>query len=398
MAFSGGGDSLALLRAGIRRAAREGQTVHALIVDHQLHDGAAATAQRAAAIARAHGAQPHILRWIRTTDGGRGQARARAARHRLLAAACADLGARTLWLGHTADDQAETLLMRLARPAVSARSLSGLRPIAPSPAWPEGRDLLIARPLLATRRAVLRRELAEASAEWIDDPANENDDFERVRARGVVMAFSDQMIDKLGAIARRAQALDGAVSAQALAGLSGLGVDASGGLSLPADAMAMAPPAVRSRMLEALICAASGRCGALPGAQRDRLAAELGRTRHAATLCGAHLRWARNGVLRISPDPGVLHGRNGAPGLAPLQIPAGAQAIWDGRFLIGPHHRPMIVTPGASGGPAMRDDSGQPVSPPVINLAIAIVARLLAPHDPSAWRRNSIPTAWREPP
>lgn len=120
IAFSGGGDSLALL--ALVCDSYTNHKLHALIVDHGLRRESEEEARRAAAMATALGATAHIL----TSHTPRaGHQHARTARYTLLAKACRDLGAKTLFLAHTLDDQEETFAIRLARGS-TARGLAAM--------------------------------------------------------------------------------------------------------------------------------------------------------------------------------------------------------------------------------------------------------------------------------
>ncbi|MFP4520444.1 MAG: tRNA lysidine(34) synthetase TilS, partial [Oceanicaulis sp.] len=222
LALSGGGDSTALLLA-LREAAPE-LALFTYTVDHALRPDSAREARAAAAMAERAGASARILTW---PDPRPGQNQARRARHRLLAEACRADGVEILCLAHTLDDRIETLRMRAARPGPDTR-LAGPGPIDPSPAWPEGRGLTLARPFLGLTRGALRRYLALRGASWIEDPTNADPAYERVRlrqaplseaARRRLLADSDAARAGLEADRRRAAALIGAA----------VGLDAWGG-------------------------------------------------------------------------------------------------------------------------------------------------------------------------
>ena len=140
--FSGGGDSTALLQAACEAASKTGKACLAGVIDHGLRDGSAADAATAAAVARSLGAEPVIV----TLSGlAGGQANARLARHVALCAIARQAGAGAILLGHTEDDLAETVLMRLAGGA-GPRGLAAMGGVDWSPLWPQGRGQRAGRP------------------------------------------------------------------------------------------------------------------------------------------------------------------------------------------------------------------------------------------------------------
>ena len=179
LGLSGGGDSLALLRLAADWCARAGRPLLALTVDHGLSPESAGWSERAGRMAAEAGASWRALAWTGPKPSTGLPAAARAARHALLADAAREAGASVLLLAHTADDHAETEALRVGE----ARGIGRLREWAPSPAWPEGRGLFLLRPLLTTPREALREALTRAGLEWIEDPANLDPRFARVRAR-----------------------------------------------------------------------------------------------------------------------------------------------------------------------------------------------------------------------
>lgn len=179
VALSGGGDSLALLHLTMEWAEPRGRRVLALTVDHGLHPDSTRWTAEAGGKARALGAEWRALAWEGEKPATGIEARAREARHALLAEATRQAGTRVILLGHTADDVAEGEVMREA----DAPGLGRLRQWSPSPAWPEGRGVFLLRPLLGIGRAELRSYLTDRGQTWLDDPANEDPIFARVRAR-----------------------------------------------------------------------------------------------------------------------------------------------------------------------------------------------------------------------
>ncbi len=173
IAVSGGPDSLALLL--LAHAARPGG-VAAATVDHGLRVGSATEAAEVARVCAALGV-PHAILQVAVADGNL-QAEARGARYAALAAWMAENALGALATAHHADDQAETLLMRLNR-AGGVAGLAGVRMRGRVP----GADHLLLRPLLGWRRNELGEVVAAAGLVAADDPSNADDRFDRVRLR-----------------------------------------------------------------------------------------------------------------------------------------------------------------------------------------------------------------------
>ncbi|MEO7410363.1 MAG: tRNA lysidine(34) synthetase TilS [Sphingomicrobium sp.] len=192
IAVSGGPDSLALLL--LAAASRPGM-VEAATVDHCLRREARQEAAFVAATCK-HLAVPHHILHARVAPGASLQAQARTARYRVLGAwgiEC-DLGA--IASGHHADDQAETLLMRLARGA----GLSGLAATRRRRALEPGVTLV--RPLLDWRRAELRAIVEQASLTPVDDPTNRDPRHDRTRFRGLLATSDWADAERLASSAR----------------------------------------------------------------------------------------------------------------------------------------------------------------------------------------------------
>jgi tRNA(Ile)-lysidine synthase len=176
VAVSGGPDSVALLL--LAAAARPGK-VEAATVDHALRDDSRSEAEMVAALCERLEVPHAILtaKW-REKPQTAIQQRAREARYRLLDRWAQEKGLNTLITAHHVDDQAETLLMRLARGA-GVRGLAGMRRVAETP---DGTSALV-RPLLGWRHAELEQVCADAGIAPVRDPSNEDAQFERVRVR-----------------------------------------------------------------------------------------------------------------------------------------------------------------------------------------------------------------------
>lgn len=190
VALSGGPDSVALTAAAVRA----GLAVRALIVDHRLQPNSARVAETASTMATELGATPVVLPVRVGTTGGL-EAAARTARYAALRTARD--GAPVL-LGHTMDDQAETVLLGLARGS-GARSIAGMR--AWSAPW--------GRPLLGMRRADTVAACAELGLSPYRDPHNSDPRFTRVRVRTEALPLLDEMLQGgvVQALARTADAL-----------------------------------------------------------------------------------------------------------------------------------------------------------------------------------------------
>lgn len=260
VAASGGPDSCALAAATSFVASREGLHTGGVIVDHGLQRDSAAVAEWARDVVLRLGLD--FADVCRVTVGSQGgpEAAARDARYGCLRERVDHHGAVAVLLGHTLDDQAETVLLRLARGS-GARSLAGMRPT-------EG---LWRRPLLALPRTVVRASADEAlgmigERPW-DDPHNADPRFARVRVRAVVPTLQQALGPGLVAgLVRSAELLrDDADALDALARQAGqelVRADLEGS-SCDAQALARLPRAVRTRVIRSMCLVAGSDAGAL---------------------------------------------------------------------------------------------------------------------------------------
>jgi tRNA(Ile)-lysidine synthase len=218
-----------------------------VIVDHGLQSGSAAVARAAAAQAHALGAQVIEVVPVRVDGSGGPEAAAREARRRALSETAQRLGAAAVLLAHTRDDQAETVLLGLARGS-GARSLGGMRP----------RDGLWRRPLLGTDAACTRTVCTSLGLDWWEDPHNVDTSFARVRVRQHLLPELERHLGPgvAGALARTADLLrDDADALDTLsADLARTATAADGALDV--RALAAAPAALRTRVLRSAALAA----------------------------------------------------------------------------------------------------------------------------------------------
>ncbi|CAN5446327.1 hypothetical protein BH23ACT9_BH23ACT9_24490 [soil metagenome] len=356
VAVSGGADSVALLHLVV--AARPDLTV---TVGHVRHGLRGTTADAAdAAVVRAQAEQQGVafVEQVVTVSAGAGpEDAARRARYDALSAIAALAGADTVMLGHTADDQAETLLLRMAR----GTGVDGLAGMAPRS---RRGDLVLVRPLLRLRRAEVRAVLPPGT--WAEDLTNDDPDQRRARARHEVLPALGRLrpdegdavpaLCRLADLARRdAQLLDELVA--------GSPVLCYGGALLVAREPTGAPTgdAVRSRMLRRA-------WQHLPGAPPSPSAAVTERILVLAN--GARLQ-APGGVSVTASKRGwVLDPQLPAP--SPRTLPVGGSAVLAEHDMV--LHCDEVLAPGRSAG-----GGGGQVAVPVVPDAPPPVVRLDAP-------------------
>jgi tRNA(Ile)-lysidine synthase len=327
VALSGGGDSVALALMAQAWARAHGRRLLALTVDHRLSPHSAAWTEICAGLARRLGADFRALAWTGDKPAHGLPAAARAARHGLLADAARAAGASVILMGHTADDLAETAVMR-----ASGSTTPDPREWSPAPVWPQGRGVFLLRPLLGVRRAALREWLRARGETWIEDPANADPRFARARAR----------IELQGSIPAPACA-DLAPDLRSLVGQIG---DAAA-LALPRDLLRQAAPdAARAFVAAAALCAA-GTARPPRGERLTRLAEALrGDAPVIATLAGARIEADGERIVWLREA-----GEMARHGVVRLEVRPGEAAVWDGRYEIRAD-RPLAVQ--ALGGRASR--------------------------------------------
>lgn len=177
VACSGGSDSIALLHvlADVRRA------LCVASIDHGLRDDSAEDVAFVAARAESL-SLPFLTCRLSLAQGPNLHARARAARYEALHALAHECGATAIAVGHTRDDQAETVLSRVLRGG-GLVGLSGIRP---------RRDDGVVRPLLDCGREELREWLSRLGLTWRDDPSNDDPRYERTRLRALLASLREE--------------------------------------------------------------------------------------------------------------------------------------------------------------------------------------------------------------
>jgi tRNA(Ile)-lysidine synthase len=231
LAVSGGPDSLALmwLAARWRKAIGRGPALYAVTIDHGLRVESAREARDVKQLAKTLGVPHRTLRWRGDKPASGVSAAAREARYLLLAKAARAHRASHILTAHTRDDQAETLLMRMARG-------SGIAGLAAMARQTERNGFVLARPLLEIPKSRLLATLKKAKLAFAVDPSNSDPRFTRPRLRGLMPAltaegFDSRNLARLAARIARAEAalellVDGAERFLALRGRSEGGFDA----------------------------------------------------------------------------------------------------------------------------------------------------------------------------
>ncbi|MEA3034634.1 MAG: tRNA(Ile)-lysidine synthase [Sphingomonadales bacterium] len=290
VAVSGGPDSLALLL--LSEAAAPGR-VRAATVDHRLRLESGAEAAFVAGLCAKRGI-PHFILPIEVTRTRRGlQAAAREARYAALGGWMRREGIGTLITAHHADDQAETLLMRLNRGS-GLGGLAGIRAAAPFPQGGEGARLC--RPLLRWRREDLAGIVGEAGLAPVEDPSNADEAYDRVRMRRRLAEAPwldpEALARSAAALAEAEEAID-SVAARLFAERANRKGDA-----LHLDPVGLPPELLRRLVLRALSAVVEG--DAPRGEQVTALIADL-EGGGIVTLAG--VKCSGGGTWRFEPAP-----------------------------------------------------------------------------------------------
>jgi tRNA(Ile)-lysidine synthase len=306
VALSGGGDSTALLHLCLAAGLR----IEAVTVDHRLRPESGDEAAAVAAACAGLGV-PHAVRvWEHEAVKGNLMDQARRARMGLIGTWARERGLRVVALGHTRDDQAETVLMGLSR-AAGIAGLSGMRPT-----WEEA-GVRFLRPLLAAGRDELRDWLREEGIPWIDDPTNDDPRFTRIQARRALVALQPLGItaERLAEVAANLAEVQAALTVQVAAVAVRLVREKAGALQIDLAVMDE-PGEVRRQLVTAAVRWLSGADYAPRAAEIERLIRAMAEGRD-ATLAGC--RWRQGWLMR---EPRAVGG----------PVPVGA--LWDGRWRV----------------------------------------------------------------
>jgi len=339
LAVSGGSDSMALLDLAaqwrVRRPKNSQPELAVASVDHGLRPGSVGDARFVGAQCRALGLRHDRLVWSGDKPARGIQAAARAARYDLLAehaVKCWPGRCVAIATAHTRDDQAETLLMRLAR----GSGVDGLSAI------PETRpvnwhrpSVTLVRPLLRVSRERLRQHLTQRNVTWCEDPSNADNRFERVRLRAARQAMSDMDLSDadLAESARRLSATREALdwSADQVCSACELRCHDGAFAALRYEPFLAAPAVIRQRILSRLVRAFGG--GADPPrlvrveAFDRRLCDALAKGAPFKQTLAGSLISVRFNQVRVQREPR----RTAFP---VIELAPGDEAVWDGRFVV----------------------------------------------------------------
>jgi tRNA(Ile)-lysidine synthase len=376
---------MVLMAEWMVQSGRSLQACTVLTVDHRLRPESASEVEAVARQAAALGLRHATLVWEGDKPRTGLQAAARAARYRLMAAYARAHGIGTILTAHTLDDQAETLLMRLARGS-GLDGLSAMAPIGPLPNSEslDGDRLVIARPLLEMSKARLQATLRQRGIGWIEDPSNASPAFERVRLRS-----ARAVLDSLGLTpamlalsARRLQqartALDCWV-ANVLDPAAGIvEVHPCGFISIDRNRLGVLPEEIVVRLLARAMAAAGGAGEPVPLAGLEAIVREVV-DRHATgawTLARA--------MLTAAPERLLVEREPGREAPTVLSLVPGTTAVWDGRFRVTADARCATTVEvkalGAEGLRELRTRMEVPVGLPIGSLRAA----------PSFWRGDRL--------
>lgn len=318
IAVSGGGDSIALLHLAHIWATKNKINVSVATVDHGLRAASASEAEGVAKTCVSLGLAHQTLRWVGWDGRGNLQAEARNARRQILAGWARSQSVGAVLLGHTMDDQAETVLMRLGRGS-GVDGLSGMHACV----MRDGLNWL--RPLLQVRRSELRDWLSTNNITWVDDPSNDDPQFDRVKIRKALRELEDLGVTTpgLAATAERLQAARQALEhAVGLLAAEATHWGVCGEFYLSLAPFRAAPPETQRRLLRAALTRTAGAAyGPRAEAEQKLLSAILslklggGRSLHGC-------------LVRPNGVDGVLIAREVAAART------GDSPLWDGRFQI----------------------------------------------------------------
>lgn len=341
LAVSGGPDSMVLMHLAAAWAKPRGVDLFVYTVDHGLRKDAAAECALVADAALALGLPCRMLHWTGPKPETGLQAAARAARYQLIGAAMTEDGAGHLLTAHHANDQAETLLMRIAH-GTGLTGLAGMHRFS----CVEG--VAVCRPLLDVTRAGMLVYAERHQLEFVRDPSNQNEMFERVRWRQILPDLSELGlgVDRLSRLSKRAARAEQALAELTMHTMDGcVSADPLGTLHLSLDSFRALSPEIGIRVLSEMVdWAGSGKRRFALG-KIEELYAELTDVSAFAgrVLFGAMVETHQGDIL--------IFREIGRQGLPSFNLGPGETKIWDHRFevFLQDGASPVTVSPAVLG-------------------------------------------------
>ena len=323
VAVSGGSDSLALLYLLHEWGQAE---LFAVTVNHRLRPEAASEALHVAHLCDRLGVPHQILDWAGWAGKGNLQDQARRSRYSMIADWARGLNLGGVALGHTMDDQAETILMRLARGA-GVDGLSGM-------AGRFSRDgMAYLRPTLPLNRDELRTFLTARKLRWVEDPSNEDLDFERVRMREALAILAPLGVTKeqLCTVAANLGEARAAISWMAASWVAKSAKVVAGDLIFDRPAYSGLPAEMRRRLLAQGVRWISS-SDYPPRRQAVEAALRVIREGGNTTLHGCRV-MVSDMTVRITREHAAVRDLSGP-----------SDALWDRRWILkGPHAPELVV-------------------------------------------------------
>lgn len=326
VAVSGGADSMALAILADRWARQHGGQIVVLTVDHGLRDGSRAEAKEAHRQLAGRGIDCQLLIWRGDKPKSGVQAAARDARYHLMSQWCRRHGVLHLLVAHHREDQAETILLRLARTS-GADGLAGMAAIHELP------DIRLLRPCLTLPRNRLKAVLLKHKIAWAEDPSNRDREYTRVRLRALLPVLATEGMD--------ASALSGTAGRLARA-RAGLEADVAGFLSthaalfpegyarLDRAAFSATNPEIARRVLSALLTTIGGNSYPPRHARLETLCDGL--RQYAGKIQPSRAKTL--GGCRVIPTGGYFLICREAGRCEVLTATQGKSVLWDKRFFI----------------------------------------------------------------
>jgi len=333
VAVSGGSDSMALLDLMIWHGNELGFPVDAVTVDHGLRPEAADEAAFVAKHCAERGVQHTLLKWTDWDGTGNLQAKAREARYKLMSTWAREAGVDTVALGHTETDVAETFLLRLTR----ASGVDGLSEL-PNDFVRHGTRWI--RPILAQGREAWREYLSKRGISWIDDPSNEDETFDRVKARRILNKLEPLGIDAntLASISGHMSSARNALDHYTLKEAELLADTEHGDVIIARSSVPPIPHEIQRRLINAAFQWVSGSQFAPRNQAYVDMETVFSRDGASHTLSGCFVKLTKsegalNQKLRIMREYNAVK-----------DIVSATNELWDGRWaLVGPHSSELQV-------------------------------------------------------